>query len=148
VVDYSTDSMVVQLQNLRADYQASKRKVWLELVVTSFATLAFSLSLIWFSRGARLDVPVSILSMPAVLNTFAWVFWCGFSLPALLRGTRFPMGHSYGDDRDLYREMDRLRLEFYRARRIEQFMDIATASTFIFIAGSLAILVAASNRYL
>lgn len=145
MADRSTESVMVLLQNLRNDHQASKRKVWLELVVASFATLVFSLPLaVDLSRGVfRLDFPILFL-FPALLNICAWLFWFLFS--ALLGGARGPIGHFSGDEYDFFREMDRLRVELYRARRVEQFIDATTAITFISIAGALAILIASSHR--
>lgn len=137
------EATLAQVQGLRGEIQASKRKTLLELFVSSFAVF-FWVSVSFFEKMHG-GIFVSLLIFPLIINATMWAFWVVF------RGVLFPFSYRYyekmevdemyssdEDIRALYKEYEVLRYSLHRERRIERYIDLLTAIQFILMAVILA----------
>lgn len=150
----SLEATLAQVQGLRSDLGATKRKALLELFVSSFATILLVLPLLWlllqtsiqFKSGIFGFSP-TVLAIPLLLNAAMWAVWVASAVlqstgPHQLEG-RF---REDDDVRSLYMEYEWLRHSLFRAQRVEQMLDLLTALTFVTIALTLAFLITSVAR--
>ena len=155
MMNHSFEATLAQVQGLRTDLQLTKRKVLLEMFVSSFAAILFVLPLLWMLLQTSLQFRTglfgftpAILVFPLLINATMWTAWIGIQTFQSSRSFEGDIGGTYGDDdlRSLYIEYEWLRYSFFRARQMERMIDVLTALEFMTISVTLAFLVITASK--
>ncbi len=153
-MNHSFEATLAQVQGLRTDLQLAKRKVLLELFISSFAAILFALPLLWLllqmSSQFRIGIfglTPAMLVFPLLINAVMWMVWVGVPILQSNRSFASDISGAYDDDlRLLYKEYEWLRYSFFRARRMERMIDVLTALEFLTISVTLAFLIITASK--